>query len=82
MERSSYGEPVSYEVPLMSLLIKNFYIRDIQEQPAIIQEIYYADKERFDAAFGKYPNAKYVKDCSVLKVGESDTYFHNQWKRR
>lgn len=80
VERSSYGEPVSYEVPLMSLLIKNFYIRDIQEQPAIIQEIYYADKERFDAAFGKYPNAKYVKDCSVLKVGESDTYFHNQWK--
>lgn len=79
-ERSSYGEPVSYEVPLMNLLIKNFYIRDIQEQPAIIQETYYADKERFNAAFEKYPNAKFVKDCSAINAGENDTYFHNQWR--
>src|SRR3990167_9726018 len=64
MEEESYGEPYSYEINLMNLLIKNFYIRDVQEQPAICHETFYADKERFDAIFSKYPNAKFVKDLS------------------
>jgi len=78
-EVETYGEPYSYEVPLMNLLIKNFYIRDIQEQPAIILESYYADKERFNAIFGKYPNAKFVKNLSDIKAEEHDTYFHAKW---
>lgn len=75
----SYGEPYSYEVPLMNLLVKNFYIRDIQEQPAICHETYYADRERFDAIFGKYPNAQFVKDLADIKADEHDTYFHKVW---
>ena len=79
LEEESYGEPYSYEIPLMQLLIKNFYIRDVQEQPAIIHESFYADRERFDAIFGKYPNAKFVKSFPDLKPEEHDTYFHSMW---
>src|SRR3990167_2115027 len=75
LEKESYGEPYSYEIPLSDLLIKNFYIRDIQEQPAIIHETFYADRERFDAIFGRYPNAKFVKDLGDLRPEEHDTYF-------
>ena len=79
LEKETYGEPYSYEVPLMNLLIKNFYIRDIQEQPAIILESFYADRERFDAIFGKYPNAGKVKNLADIKPEEHDTYFHKLW---
>lgn len=78
-EQESFGEPYSYEVPLMNLLIKNFYIRDIQEQPAVCLESYYADRERFDAIFGRYPNAHWVKDLVDLKPEDHDTYFHKAW---
>src|SRR3990167_9980854 len=79
LEKETYGEPYSYEVQLMDLYIKNFYIRDIQEQPAIILESYYADRERFDALFEKYPDAKYVRDLLDVKASDNDTYFHNKW---
>jgi hypothetical protein len=77
--KETYGEPYSYEIPLMNLLIKNFYIRDIQQQPAIIHEDFYADKERFETIFGQYPNFKYVKDLKDFKPEEHDTYFHKAW---
>ena len=80
LEKETYGEPYSYEIQLSDLLIKNFYIRDIQEQPAIIHESYYADKERFDAIFGRYPNAVHVKDLKDIKPEESNTFFHEKWK--
>ena len=79
LEQTSQGEPCSYEIPLMHLLIKNFYIRDIQEQPAICLDTFYADRERFDANYGKYSNAKFVKDVADMKVDEHDTYFHSHW---
>lgn len=79
LEKESYGEPYSYEIGLMNLLIKNFYIRDIQMQPAIIHEDYYADKERFEAIFGKYPNFSNVKNIADIKKDEHDTYFHKMW---
>jgi len=79
LEKESYGEPYSYEVPLMNLLIKNFYIRDIQEEPAIIMESFYADRERFDVIYGKYPNSERVKNLADIKVSEHDTYFHKAW---
>lgn len=78
-ETETYGEPYSYEIPLMDLLIKNFYIRNIQKQPSIIHETFYADRERFDAIFGKYPNASKVKDLADIKADERDTYFHAAW---
>src|SRR3990167_2087583 len=67
LEKESYGEPYSYEIPLMHLYIKNFYIRDIQEQPALIHEDYFADRERFDAIFGKYPSSPFVKNVADIK---------------
>src|SRR3990167_10727012 len=79
LEKESYGEPYSYEIPLMHLLVKNFYIRDIQEQPALIHEDYFADRERFDAIFGKYPSSPFVKDIKDIKPEEHDTYFHKKW---
>ena len=79
IENTSQGEPCSYEIPLMNLLIKNFYIRDIQEQPAIILDTFYADRERFDANYGKYANAKFVKDLADIEADEHDTYFHEAW---
>lgn len=79
IERASEGEPVSYEISLMNLLIGNFYVRDVQKQPEIILEKFYADKERFDADWGQYPNAKKVKNLSDLKTSDNDTYFHQNW---
>jgi len=82
LDKESYGEPYSYEIPLMNLLVKNFYIRDIQEQPAIIHETFYGDRERFDAIFGKYPNADKVKDLKDIKPDEHATYFHSYYKEQ
>lgn len=79
VEKTSFGEPVSYEVKLTNLLIKNFFIRDIQKQPAIILETFYADKYRFEADFGKYKNFRFVKDFSQIREEEHDTYFHKMW---
>lgn len=79
LETETYGEPYSYEVPLMNFLVKNFYIRDVQDQPAIMIESFYADRERFDAIFGKYPSAHFVKDVADIKPEEHDTYFHKVW---
>ena len=79
LEKESYGEPYSYEVPLMQLLIKNFYIRDVQDQPALILESYYSDRGRFDAIFEKYPNSEKVKDLCDIKANDHDTYFHKMW---
>ncbi|MEK6897605.1 MAG: hypothetical protein AABW93_03690 [Nanoarchaeota archaeon] len=79
LEKESYGEPYSYEVPLMNLLVKNFYTRDIQDQTAMILESFYADRDRFDSIFGKYPNAEKVKNLADIKANDHDTYFHKLW---
>lgn len=80
VETKSYGDPVSFEIPLENLLVKNFYIRDIQDQPALIWWSYYATKDEFDFEWGKYPNAKYVKDVADIEKAEMETYFHQYWK--
>jgi hypothetical protein len=80
VETRSHGDPVSFEIPLQNLLIKNFYIRDIQEQPSLIWWTYYAGKDEFNFEWGKYPNAKYVRDASTIEKDEQATYFHSYWK--
>lgn len=79
IEQASYGEPCSYEISLMNLLIGNFFIRDIQEQPEIIIETFYADRERFEANCGMYKDFDLVKDLSDILPEEHDTYFHSKW---
>lgn len=80
VEVKSKGDPVSFEIPLENLLIKNFYIRDIQDQPSLIWWSYYPTKDEFDYEWGKYPNAKYVKEASTIQKDELKTYFHDYWK--
>ena len=80
VEIKSKGDPVSFEIPLENLLIKNFYIRDIQDQPSLIWWSYYPTKDEFDYEWGKYPNAKYVKEASTIQKDELKTYFHDYWK--
>lgn len=80
VEKISEGEPVSYELRLTDVLIKNFYIRDVQEQPGIIIEEYYADEDRFKTVYGRFPNATKVKNLSDIKENENDTFFHERWK--
>ena len=48
-------------------------------QPAIAHETYYADKERFEAIFGRYPNFANVKNAGDIKPEEHDTYFRKTW---
>ena len=81
VESSSEGEPISFEIPLMDVLISNFYIRDIQQQPVIIWETYYEDRSRFKADWGQYPNAGAVPDVSDLTTSsDNDTYFYKKYK--
>lgn len=82
VESSSEGEPVSFEIPIMDLFISNFYIRDIQDQPAIIWETYYNDRSRFEADWGQYPNADKVPDFSDLtQSADNDTYFYKRYAK-
>ena len=78
-KKRSYFDPVSFEIPLQDLLIKNFYIRDIQEQPSICWDSYYATRDQFDADWENYPNAKFVKDGQAISPEEQDTYFFSKW---
>lgn len=79
--KTSEGEPVSFEIQLLDLFVKNFFVRDIQDQPSLILEKYYADRERFERDFKKYPNSKYVKDASdIAKMSDTETYFHKKWQ--
>lgn len=75
----SKGEPVSYEIPIENLLIKNFYIRDIQKQPAIIFYSFYESREQIEEVWGKYPNFKYIKDLKDIPTPEREKYFHSDW---
>jgi hypothetical protein len=80
VETKSYGDPVSFEIPLQNLLIKNFYIKDIQEQPALVWWSYYQTKDQFDFEWGKYPNAKFVKNVADISKEENDTFFKTIWQ--
>lgn len=77
--------PIELSIPLAQIFIKNIYIRDIQKQPAIIWVDYYTEDD-FNAEFGQYKNAKFVKSASnfngVTSV-ETDTFFlRKRWEGR
>lgn len=80
MEQQSQGEPVSFEIPIMDLYVRSFYIRDIQKQPDIIWATFYSNRDTFLATWGKFPNAKFVKDVSDMTDQDQDTYFHERYK--
>lgn len=75
-------QPIEIDVPVQNLMVKNPYIFDIQDQPAMIWVQYY-DEGQFDAEFGKFKNSKYVQEgASTLTAGENQLFFGDQWMKR
>lgn len=80
IEKVSYGEPISFEIPILDLLVDNFYIRNIQDQPSIIWDSYYSSKDKFLKDWGRFENSKFVKGKSdMVSKEDHDTYFHSAW---
>ena len=79
-EIESQGEPISFEVPLPDVYIKNFFIRDIQDQPALIWETFYAERDRFFSDWGKYKNVEFVPDYASIREQEGGTFFREKWQ--
>ena len=79
-EEEEYIEdrPMEQYVPANRLFIKNPYVRDIQEQSALIW-IEYMDHEAFMRQFGKYKKAKMVPHRTSEKGNDFDTFFGDKW---
>lgn len=69
---------ISYLVPLTELYISDFYIHDIQDQPAIAW-ITYRSLEQFKYEFKKYKNADKVKNSQGLRENTSSFYKQDHW---
>jgi len=69
---------ISYLVPLTELYISDFYIHDIQDQPAIAW-ITYRSLEQFKYEFKKYKNADKVKNSQGLREDTSSFYKQDHW---
>ncbi len=80
-EEVSDEKCVDFIVPLENIYIKDFFIRDIQDQPGIIWLDYY-NKEQLKTEFGGYKNFEYIKAGGELTTGEEKTYFSENWKNR
>ena len=65
-----------------NFFIKNAYISDVQKQPTVAWvELY--DEERFNAEFGHYKNAKFVRTGSqIISQNDVQTFFGNEWVNR
>lgn len=73
---------ITFLMPLTEFYIRDFYIRELQDQPDVAWIRYY-DKDIFDYEFGKYPNAKYVHSKGWFLNAETDSFFYqNKWKDR
>jgi len=58
----------------MRVLEKDPFCPRIQDQPRI-QTVEYMDRSVFMRRFGRYKNAKHVKTASMLREGETDSFF-------
>lgn len=75
-------------VPLMELLIWDFYIHDIQDQPRIAR-IDYLDKEELETEYSEFENYKYLNDGKTVKSiggsrfeGVAESYYFKKWQNR
>lgn len=70
-------------VPISELFIKDFFIHDIQDEPAIAW-IRYMDKSQVEEEFGQYKKFKEVKDKAASGQYKSDTEtaFYQKWRDR
>jgi len=76
-------ECVDVLVPISELFIKDFFIHEIQDQPALAW-IRYLDKEACEQEFGQFKNWHWVLDKSKAGnyQGETETFFYTKWKNR
>lgn len=73
---------VSTIVPLESLYIMDYTIRDIQDQPSLAWAEYMS-KSEFNQAYGKYPKADKVKTGGyVFTSPEEERFFKERWTNR
>lgn len=76
-------ECVDTFVDLNEFFIKDFYIQDVQDQPAVAW-IRYVDKSTAEMELGKYKNWKYVQskaECQNYK-SETTTFFLDKYSQR
>ena len=73
--------PVEIDVPLNRFMIKNPYIENVQDQPAVCWLNYYTP-ETFKAEWGNFKNAKFVKTQSAISQGERDLFMGEKWQDR
>lgn len=75
-------ECISVQVPLLEFYVRDFYINNVQDQPAIAWVRYY-EKDVFERDFSKYANAKYVLAGSLRKNIDTTAFFHKKkWSGR
>ena len=73
---------VELDVPLSEFYIKDFFITDVQKQPAVAW-IKYLDKTAAESEFGQYKNWEYVPVKPRQRFeGESKTFFYDRWTGR
>lgn len=71
-------------VPSENFFIKNAFIRDVQDQPAVLWA-QYMDKEDFEYEFNKYKDFNFVKEAGELIGAEKDMqqrFFYEAWQNR
>ena len=72
--------PIEIEIPLNKFFVRNAYIRDVQEQPAVIR-VDWITKDDFELEYGKYSKAKFVKSrAQIRKTREQvELFFGDRW---
>jgi len=72
----------SFIVPLENFFVYSAYVRDIQDQPAVIW-VQYMSKRDFAYEFSNYPNYKHVRTGNELVEKDMDErYFFEDWNVR
>jgi len=74
---------VDVQVPISEFFIKDFFIHDVQEQPAVAW-IRYLDRTTTEQEFGHYKNWDKVFNKAQVGNYQSDTntFFYDRWKQR
>ena len=75
--------PIEVNIPLNRFLVKNAYIRNVQDQPAVMW-IDYMDADEFELEFGQFKNAGNVKTKAQVQEsrGQTDLFFGDKWFAR
>jgi hypothetical protein len=72
------GRAVEVDVPVMTLLIGDANVVDIQEQPELAW-VQFMDEAEFHSEFSKYPNFKDVKPISLIDDSEFKAFFGDEF---